>query len=173
MFVTRFCLSVFFSIAMSADNRSRITFALLATALAFNLFGLGCQRKDTPSPAPVSLPSSAPAQQKTEAPDEKIQSQIGFASRRKLIEHYEKHRREFGSITPEEYLRLAQTLRDRPVGQAGNEALEIVRPDGVLTRFDRATGAFLAFDPDLTIRTFFKPNDGVAYFRRQAKRSRN
>jgi pyocin large subunit-like protein len=49
---------------------------------------------------------------------------------------------------------------------------ELVRSDDVITRFDRAAGAFIAFDPDGTIRTFFRPNDGEAYFRRQARRRR-
>lgn len=97
-----------------------------------------------------------------------VRHEIGFASRQKLVEHYEKHGREFGAVDQAEYLRQAQTLRDRP---AGNEVLEVVRDDGVITRFDRSSGAFLAFNPDLTIRTFFKPNAGEAYFRRQSKRS--
>ncbi len=63
---------------------------------------------------------------------------------------------------------MAQTLRDAP---AGGMVLEIVRPaDGVVSRFDKSNGAFLAFNPDRTIRTYFKPNDGESYFRRQAKR---
>ncbi|MEO7041884.1 MAG: hypothetical protein ABI035_06470, partial [Gemmatimonadaceae bacterium] len=64
-----------------------------------------------------------------------------------------------------EYLREAQTLRDEP---AGGNVLEIRRPDGTVSRYDRATGAFIAFNADGTIRTFFKPNNGEAYFRRQA-----
>jgi len=94
-------------------------------------------------------------------------SAAGFASRQKLLEHYQKHGREFGAISIEEYLRLAQDLRDRP---AGGDVLEAVRADGVVTRFDRATGAFIAFNPQLTIRTYFKPNAGESYFRRQAQR---
>lgn len=39
-------------------------------------------------------------------------------------------------------------------------------------RFDRKISAFLASNPDLTIRTYFKPNDGERYFRRQSKRLR-
>lgn len=92
---------------------------------------------------------------------------IGFATVQKLGDHYKKHGREFGEITRKEYLRLAQTLRDRP---AGGEILEAVRRDGVVTRFDRKSGAFLACNPDGTIRTFFKPTDGERYFRRQAGR---
>lgn len=83
------------------------------------------------------------------------------------MEHYDKHGREFGSVTIHEYLLMAQELRDR---QADNVVIEAVRDDGVVTRFDRESGAFLAFNPDRTIRTFFKPNDGEAYFRRQLRR---
>ena len=94
--------------------------------------------------------------------------EIGFRSEERLAEHHRKHGREFGDVTRAEYLRLAQSLRDRP---AGGAVLEAVRGDGVVTRFDRATGAFLACDPDGTIRTFFKPHDGEAYFRRQLART--
>lgn len=93
-------------------------------------------------------------------------SQAGFASRQKLIAHYEKHGREFGDISMEEYLLQAKTLRDRP---AGGMVLELVRSDGVITRFDRTTGDFIAFNPDGLIRTFFRPSAGEAYFRRQAR----
>ena len=93
--------------------------------------------------------------------------EIGFATRQKFIEHYGKHGREFGPLTKEDYLRLAQDLRDRRTG-AG--VLEFVRDDRVITRFDRKSGAFLAFDRNGTIRTFFKPNDGEAYFKRQQHR---
>ena len=92
---------------------------------------------------------------------------VGFETREKLVEHYHKHGAEFGDISREEYLRLAQELRDRP---SGNGVMESVREDRVVTRFDRAGGAFLAFNPDLTIRTFFKPDDGEAYFVRQSRR---
>ena len=92
---------------------------------------------------------------------------VGFSSPEKLSEHFQKHGREFGRIEKEQYLALAQELRDRPTG---GSVLEIVRADGVSTRFDKSSGAFLAFNRDHTIRTFFKPNDGVAYFERQAGR---
>ena len=96
-------------------------------------------------------------------------SSVGFSSTARLVEHYQKHGREFGSISQAQYLQLAQQLRDSPVG---DDIVEVVRQsDGVISRFDRRSGAFLAADADGTIRTFFKPNDGEAYFRRQARRS--
>jgi hypothetical protein len=93
---------------------------------------------------------------------------VGFVNERRLDEHYDKHGAEFGRITRQDYLRQAQLLRD---AQVGGPVLQTVRADGVTTRFDRDTGAFVAFNPDGTIRTFFKPNDGERYYRRQAERA--
>jgi pyocin large subunit-like protein len=92
----------------------------------------------------------------------------GFTNRRHLVEHFEKHGGEFPGLDLNGYLRAAQSLRDAP---AGGNVLELRRNDGVVTRFDRTSGAFLATNRDRTIRTFFRPNDGEAYFRRQASRT--
>jgi pyocin large subunit-like protein len=91
----------------------------------------------------------------------------GFRSRRQFEEHYAKHGREFGNISQAEYLHRAQTLRDTPVG---GPILEAVKAGGIITRFDRRTGAFGAYNSDRTIRTFFIPNNGERYFHRQATR---
>ncbi len=96
-------------------------------------------------------------------------SKLGFRSARLLDEHFLKHGREFGATSPEQYLQLAQALRDAPVG---GSVLEIVRGDGAVSRFDKASGAFIAFEANGTIRTFFRPNDGERYFYRQAQRRR-
>ena len=90
----------------------------------------------------------------------------GFRSRRQFDEHYQKHGSEFGNITQPEYLRLAQELRDAPVGGSILEA----RRAAVVTRFDKRKGYFGAYNADRTIRTFFIPNQGESYFRRQAER---
>jgi len=92
---------------------------------------------------------------------------VGFANSQRLDEHYEKHGAEFGRITKQDYLHQAQLLRDTAVG---GPILETVRRDGVFTRFDRQTGAFIAVNPNGVIRTFFKPNDGERYYRRQSER---
>ncbi|MCC7055001.1 MAG: hypothetical protein IT355_17140 [Gemmatimonadaceae bacterium] len=92
----------------------------------------------------------------------------GFTNRRHLVEHFEKHGAEFPGLDMAGYLRAAQSLRDAATGAT---VLEARRADGVVTRFDRESGAFLAFNRDRTIRTFFRPNDGESYFRRQASRT--
>jgi len=141
----------------------------LLAALA--LFGAGCRHSN--SPAPTQTPRQQPSARKDQAAGKDqagangVRAEIGFTTRGKFLDHFEKHGTEFGSISREEYLRQAQILRD---STAGGDILEAVRADGVITRFDRKTGAFLAFNPDLTIRTYFKPNDGERYFRRQSKR---
>lgn len=143
------------------------SWALLFLLLAL-LPSAGCRQSPNlaghpPPPTPAHNDARASAQASTA----KIHSEIGFATRRKFLDHYDKHGAEFGSISKEEYLRQAQALRDRP---AGGDILEVTRADGVVTRFDKQSGAFLAFNPNLTIRTFFKPNDGERYFRRQSRR---
>jgi hypothetical protein len=92
---------------------------------------------------------------------------VGFRSSQAQREHYEKHRREFGRITNAEYLARAQSLRDTTVG---GPILEVRRDDGTISRFNRTDGSFVAFDTNGTLRTFFRPNDGETYFRRQAVR---
>lgn len=133
--------------------------AALATLLA--LSGACRQSEHSPSSPPLQAKPVSPGNERD------VRGDIGFATRRKFLDHYEKHGGEFGSISKEEYLRQAQSLRDRA---AGGDVLEATRADGAVTRFDRKTGAFLAFNSDLTIRTYFKPNDGEAYFKRQSKR---
>ena len=143
--------------------RTRGTLLLLIVLVVS--FGESCLQHNSPPARNASVTGqsrSSPAQ-----PAKSEASSVGFASRTKLVEHYEKHGREFGSITIDEYLQMAQELRDRP---ADGSVVEAARSDGVVTRFDRGSGAFLAFTADRTIRTFFKPNDGEAYFRRQLKR---
>jgi pyocin large subunit-like protein len=91
----------------------------------------------------------------------------GFRAQRDLDQHYAKHGSEFGRISKADYLKLAQELRDVPVG---GPVLEARRRDRVFTRFHRIKGHFGAYNPDRTIRTFFIPVRGEDYFRRQAQR---
>ncbi len=123
----------------------------------FLILACGASPQEKESKA-TSAPSGAAAAQKS----------VGFASKQKLADHYNKHGGEFGSITEAEYLKRAQLLRDRP---AGGPVLEAERKDGVITRFDRETGDFIAFDRSGVIRTYFRPVDGERYFRRQLSRS--
>jgi pyocin large subunit-like protein len=115
----------------------------------------------------ADAPATNAAVEARSVPSSAVRADVGFASKQKMLDHYRKHGREFGSITMDQYLRKAQDLRDRP---ASGPVLESVRPDGVVTRFDRGSGDFIAFNRDGTIRTYFRPADGEAYYERQLRR---
>lgn len=152
-------------------QRTGLLFAGLILAVLAAVF-LPARGRHTPPPAPALSGNAAapgrPGVAGSAARDAAAHPEIGFRSRERLVEHFRKHGRDFGSADARAYLRIAQALRDRPA--VGN-LLEAVRSDGVVTRFDRENGAFIAFGPDLVIRTCFKPNDGEAYFRRQLARA--
>ncbi len=121
-------------------------------------------KTNTSTSATTADAPANPASKSSTPSSAQVDTSVGFTSRRALEEHFQKHGREFGSITEAQYLRLAQELRDADVV---GDVREVTRADGVLTRFDVRTGAFLAFHEDKSIRTFFKPNDGLRYFERQ------
>ena len=153
-------------------NRSLLVRACAIAAALLLVFLIRGRDLRGPTEVVTGLPAGAPVDVPAVGPPAVGEARItrpniGFHSARELTEHYAKHSAEFGNISKREYLERAQLLRDRP---AGGAILEQVRADGVITRFDRATGDFLAVNPDGVIRTYFRPNDGEAYFQRQARR---
>ncbi len=95
-------------------------------------------------------------------------SKVGFTSRRSWESHFEKHGHEFGKINADQYLARAKALRDAPPSA---DILQHKREvDGVYCRFHKPSGGFIAYHEDKTIRTYFRPNDGEAYYRRQLER---
>lgn len=124
---------------------------------------LGC---GNPPPGNRPAPDSAAAAVAA-PPVDRVRREVGFRSAEHLADHYRKHGREFEGFDQSQYLEAAQDLRD---ATAGGNILELAREDGTFSRYDLKSGAFIAFEADGTIRTFFKPNDGEAYFRRQARR---
>jgi hypothetical protein len=142
----------------------RVVGALLAV-----LFVAGCGGSHTAAPpAPAAGSTAAAAVQP--APPATVAiviSPVGFRSQAELDAHFAKHGREVGAASETDYLHRAQELRDAPLG---SDVAEIVRRDGVRTRFDRRDGGFVAFNPNGVIRTYFRPADGESYFLRQAGR---
>jgi pyocin large subunit-like protein len=89
----------------------------------------------------------------------------GFRNDHVLQDHFEKYGHAFGAISRQQYLHLAQQLRDSRVGK---DILESKRPDGVI-RFDRKHGYFGSYENNGTIRSFFIPPEGIRYFEREAR----
>ena len=90
----------------------------------------------------------------------------GFRTQHLLEDHFARFGSQFGAVNMQQYLRMAQQLRDAAPGKT---ILMSKRPEGGGSKFDRKKGWFVAFDGDGTLRTFFIPKDGVRYFDRQAK----
>ena len=149
-------------------GRAFRSFLFAGVCIALGTWLLLNPRGSQPGPEPVtSAPAPSPRASVPPVPP-RAPSAVGFRTAERLADHFAKHGAEFNAPNANAYLVLAQTLRATP---PAGDVLEIVRPtDGVISKFDRQSGAFIAFDADSTIRTFFKPNDGEAYFRRQARR---
>lgn len=123
--------------------------------------------RSTPVSPPPATATAPVTPQATQSAGSGWGADVGFRSHERLAEHFDKHGREVGAASEADYLRMAQALRDASVG---GSVEELKRDDGVTCRFDRASGYFLAFNDDGTIRTFFRPRDGQRYFERQADR---
>ena len=145
-------------------RRILLVLAVLALAAAAVLLS----PRATHHPPPAAPAGTTPIAAVPLAPSQVTHPEIGFRRPEFLTEHFAKHGAELNARDEAAYLEMAQSLRDRP---AGGMVLEAKRWDGVITRFDRATGAFLAFNADLTIRTLFRPNNGEEYFRRQLEQA--
>jgi pyocin large subunit-like protein len=84
-----------------------------------------------------------------------------FRSQDLFNQHYNKHGQEFGDISQEEYLRLANALFH------SQEALRKTEADGDGLFYDPESNTFGVLSQDGYIRTCFKPDDGVDYWNRQ------
>lgn len=87
-----------------------------------------------------------------------------FRSEKLFDSHYEKHGAEFGDITQDEYLDLANEL----INATGDNILhKTEKEDGDFLYYDTETNEFLVLSTDGYIRTFFKPSAGLDYWERQ------
>ena len=142
----------------------KLRFSVLAVLLAALTLFVGC---GPTKPVQVPYPYAANRPKAPAKPIDLVDEKVGFTSKAALDEHFNKHGKEFGDISKDEYLHRAQVLRD---GILSADVVQFRRADNVITKFDRKSGGFIAFNRDLTIRTFFKPNDGERYFNRQKTR---
>jgi len=80
-----------------------------------------------------------------------------------LPDHFARHGRDFGARDPDDYAAQAHAFLER----AKTSGLPAKRDhDGSLRVYDPSTGAFAAYNPDGTTKTFFKPGSPT-YFDRQ------
>ncbi len=111
-------------------------------------------------PAVVTIPEE---EKTTDEPEEEVISYF-FRTDKQYEEHYQKHGAEFGDITKEQYLEMANEL----IGSSSETVLhKIEQEDGDYIYYDTENNEILFLSKDGYIRTFFKPTDGIDYFNRQ------
>ena len=98
------------------------------------------------------------------AEPEKEYIQYSFRSQKLFDSHYDKHGAEFGNITQEEYLQLANDLLN---SDSDTVLHKKEKEDNDDVFFDTATGYFLVLSTDGYIRTFFIPDRGIDYYNKQ------
>lgn len=82
-----------------------------------------------------------------------------FANGQRFAEHFFKHADEFNHTTPQVYLNAARTLTN-----GGNGVETFVRTNGDKLFYRAETNEFSVMSQDGVIRTYFKPEDGRAYW---------
>lgn len=108
-----------------------------------------------------STPKQTKVTQVTENPNSSIQKAVLFQSDEKLKEHYEKHGKAMGFASAEEYLAAANAVI------LNEEALHKTQEDGDDVYYLEETNDFVVVSPQGYLRTYFRPEDGIKYYRRQ------
>lgn len=91
-----------------------------------------------------------------------IQPAHMFRSEELLEEHFEKHGKEMGYGSPEEYLAGANAAIHYSAVLHKTE-----KEDGDDVYYVQSTNDFVVVSTDGFIRTYFRPEDGIAYYNRQ------
>ena len=90
------------------------------------------------------------------------QTEYRFRSSKLLNNHYEKHGKEMGFNSPEEYEQAAAAVVNNP-----NALHKTEKEDGDDVYYVEKTNEFVVVSTDGYIRTYFNPSDGINYYKRQ------
>ena len=98
----------------------------------------------------------------------KVDNVKSFASKGLLNGHFAKHASEFGGKfkNAEEYLKGAQNFFRRE----SDDIIQYSRGNGDIVRYDTKNNIFGSISKDGTIKTMFKPDSGIEYFKAEVGR---
>ena len=85
-----------------------------------------------------------------------------FRSEKLLNEHYEKHGKDMGFASAEEYEKAASDVINNPDALTKTE-----KEDGDYVYYVEETNEFVILSTDGYIRTYFYPDAGISYFNKQ------
>ena len=122
------------------------------------------------SSAPQSTPESTSSAPQSTQPVESTpestptieQTAYKFRNKNLLDQHYEKHGREMGFASAEEYEKAASAVVNNP-----NALHKIEKEDGDDVYYVESTNEFVVVSTDGYIRTYFLPDRGIDYFNKQ------
>lgn len=113
-------------------------------------------------PQSTSTTSSSPQSAQSAESTPTVQTTYKFRNRNLLDQHYEKHGREMGFSSAEEYEKAAAAVVNNP------EALhKIEKEDGDDVYYVESTNEFVIVSTDGYIRTYFLPDRGIDYYNKQ------
>lgn len=109
------------------------------------------------SSSQTSVQSSSPSES---APT--VLTEYKFRSKSLLEQHYQKHGRDMGFASAEEYEKAASAVPNDPAALHKTE-----KEDGDDVYYIESTNEFVVVSTDGYIRTYFNPDRGIDYFNKQ------
>lgn len=103
-----------------------------------------------------------------ELPDSERFKGAAFETEESLKRHVEKHLAKYGDITEAEYVARAENLLR---AKASDDILSLTRSDGSVAKYQVSANEFVVGTRQGKIRTAFKPDKGVAYWKRELERN--
>ncbi len=133
------------------DNNLLRNIAMVVIIIMIAVGSIFANQKDR-EPTPTNIDYS----------DDNITTGISFRNENLLNEHYQKHGIEMGFSSASEYEAAA-----RSVVVNSKSLHKIEAEDGDDVYYLESSNELVIVSTDGYIRTYFKPNDGIAYYNRQ------
>jgi pyocin large subunit-like protein len=86
-----------------------------------------------------------------------------------LQDHFERHGPDFGSKTPQEYVRQSEEFFVKGLNNPSSTDVRVDPGTGDIRIYDRATNTLGAYNADGSTKTFFKPDPGRFSWDRSAR----
>ena len=123
--------------------------AVLLLIIVWNIFPNEAEPQDTTPESVITEEAEA-------------SGNLSFRREEQLEDHYEKHGIEMGYTSKEDYLAGANAVIANP-----NALHKLEEEDGDDVYYLEETNEFVIVSTDGYIRTYFWPQDGIAYYNRQ------
>lgn len=140
---------------------------LYFTGRVDDFLGVTGNSSESPSSVAESLPQSAQSVvSSTESSEIEsvpvVRTEYKFRNKNLLDQHYEKHGKDMGFASAEEYEKAAAAVPNNP-----NVLHKTEKEDGDDVYYVESTNEFVVVSTDGYIRTYFNPDRGIDYYNKQ------